>query len=103
MRPAKSNSRAKPLSRSRAFSSEVATGSREENASEQKDRAPFRFNRNGKGSGERQPTAPLREAALSLGRLGYPVADARLGDNDVRIARIGFDLLTKLTDIDAQI
>jgi dienelactone hydrolase len=34
----------------RAFSSEVDTGSREENASKQKGRAPFRFNRNGKGS-----------------------------------------------------
>jgi hypothetical protein len=34
-----------------AFSSEVDTGSREENASKQKSRAPFRFNRNGKGSG----------------------------------------------------
>jgi peptide/nickel transport system permease protein len=33
-----------------AFSSEVGTGSREENASKQKIRAPFRFNRNGKGS-----------------------------------------------------
>jgi NitT/TauT family transport system ATP-binding protein len=36
--------------RVRAFSSEVATGSREENASKYGDRAPFRFNRNGKGS-----------------------------------------------------
>jgi 2-dehydro-3-deoxygalactonokinase len=35
----------------RAFSSEVDTGSREENASKQKGGAPFRFNRNGKGSG----------------------------------------------------
>jgi hypothetical protein len=34
----------------RAFSSEVDTGSREENASKQKPRAPFRFHRNGKGS-----------------------------------------------------
>src|ERR1700674_4404780 len=34
----------------RAFSSEVGTGSREENASNQESRAPFRFNRNGKGS-----------------------------------------------------
>src|SRR5258708_5999165 len=34
----------------RAFSSEVGTGSREENALKQKTRAPFRFNRNGKGS-----------------------------------------------------
>src|SRR6185312_8692715 len=33
-----------------AFSSEVETGSREENASKQESRAPFRFNRNGKGS-----------------------------------------------------
>jgi cobaltochelatase CobN len=35
----------------RAFSSEVDAGSREENASEQKHRAPLRFDRNGKGSG----------------------------------------------------
>jgi hypothetical protein len=35
----------------RAFSSEVGTGSREENASKQKTRAPFRFHRNGNGSG----------------------------------------------------
>jgi hypothetical protein len=34
----------------RAFSSEVDTGSREENASKQESRAPFRFHRNGKGS-----------------------------------------------------
>ena len=34
----------------RAFSSEVDTGSREENASTQESRAPFRFHRNGKGS-----------------------------------------------------
>jgi hypothetical protein len=38
------------LCETRAFSSEVDTGSREENASKQKDRAPFRFHRNGKGS-----------------------------------------------------
>jgi branched-chain amino acid transport system permease protein len=36
---------------SKAFSSEVETGSRQENASKQESRAPFRFNRNGKGSG----------------------------------------------------
>src|ERR1700733_4315101 len=34
----------------RAFSSEVDTGSREENASKQESRAPFRFYRNGEGS-----------------------------------------------------
>src|SRR5579863_3998116 len=34
----------------KAFSSEVKTGSRQENASNQQSRAPFRFNRNGKGS-----------------------------------------------------
>jgi Protein of unknown function (DUF3225) len=34
----------------RAFSSEVGTGSREESASNQKTRAPFRFHRNGTGS-----------------------------------------------------
>jgi ParB-like chromosome segregation protein Spo0J len=35
-----------------AFSSEVDTGSREENASRQKTGAPIRFPRSGKGSGE---------------------------------------------------
>ena len=39
-----------PPRRSRAFSSEVGTGSRQENASKQKTRAPFRFHRNGIGS-----------------------------------------------------
>jgi hypothetical protein len=39
----------------RAFSSEVETGSRQENASNQESRAPFRFNRNGKGSGVPNP------------------------------------------------
>jgi len=34
----------------RAFSSEVEAGSRQENASNQESRAPFRFNRNGEGS-----------------------------------------------------
>src|SRR3984885_10526036 len=34
----------------RAFSSEVDTGSREENASNKEVEPPFRFNRNGKGS-----------------------------------------------------
>jgi hypothetical protein len=38
----------------RAFSSEVATGSRQENASDQESRAPFRFHRNGKGSSQHQ-------------------------------------------------
>jgi phosphoenolpyruvate-protein phosphotransferase (PTS system enzyme I) len=36
---------------SRAFSSEMETGSRQENASNQESSAPFRFYRNGKGSG----------------------------------------------------
>src|SRR5450759_2071716 len=36
--------------KTKAFSSEVETGSRQENASNQESRAPFRFNRNGKGS-----------------------------------------------------
>jgi Flp pilus assembly protein TadG len=46
--------------RPRAFSSEVDTGSRRENATKQRIRAPFRLNRNGKGSsamrGERGAT-----------------------------------------------
>jgi ribosomal protein S18 acetylase RimI-like enzyme len=38
------------IGETRAFSSEVDPGSRQENASKQETRAPFRFNRNGKGS-----------------------------------------------------
>jgi hypothetical protein len=34
----------------RAFSSELDTGSRQENASNKEPRAPFRIHRNGKGS-----------------------------------------------------
>src|SRR4030088_3090854 len=41
----------------RAFSSEVDSGSRKENASKQETRVPFRFNRNGKALG-REPVAP---------------------------------------------
>jgi tungstate transport system ATP-binding protein len=37
---------------SKAFSSEVETGSRQENASNQESGAPFRFNRNGNGSSD---------------------------------------------------
>jgi hypothetical protein len=37
-----------------AFSNEVATGSREENASNKGGERPFRFNRNGKGSTQSQ-------------------------------------------------
>jgi len=40
----------------RAFSSEVGPGSRKENASKQEARAPFGFNRNGKGSSLRPAT-----------------------------------------------
>src|SRR6195952_4926459 len=39
----------------KAFSSEVDTGSRQENASNQESRAPFRCNRNGKGSSAAVP------------------------------------------------
>jgi hypothetical protein len=41
------------LRRIKAFSSEVETGSRQENASEQESRAPLRFDRSGKGSRQR--------------------------------------------------
>jgi hypothetical protein len=45
--------------RGKAFSSEVETGSRQENASKQESRAPFRFHRNGKGSGAGTPDPRL--------------------------------------------
>ncbi|QOZ20301.1 hypothetical protein XI02_38755 [Bradyrhizobium sp. CCBAU 21365] len=44
----------------RAFSSEVDTGSREENASKQESRAPFRFHRNGKSSSSAGAGWPCR-------------------------------------------
>src|SRR5207248_10264752 len=47
----------------RAFSSEVDAGSREENASKQEDRAPFRFNRNGKGSRDSVWVMPVSQRA----------------------------------------
>jgi catechol 2,3-dioxygenase-like lactoylglutathione lyase family enzyme len=50
----------------RAFSSEVGTGSREENASKQKTRAPFRFHRNGKGSRSTGYSADFRPLMPSL-------------------------------------
>ena len=61
----------------RAFSSEVETGSRQENASNQQSGAPFQFNRNGKGSDvaagvvggaigpQRHRTAPFRGDAYA--------------------------------------
>jgi flagellar L-ring protein FlgH len=46
-------SRSSNSSNTTAFSSEVDTGSRQENASNRESRAPFRFHRNRKGSGSR--------------------------------------------------
>jgi hypothetical protein len=48
----------------RAFSSEVDPGSRQENASNQESRAPFRFYRNGKGS--RRDRRPHRASPCKL-------------------------------------
>jgi len=75
----------------RAFSSEVATGSRQENASNEESRAPFRFYRNGKGSvaraklrGDRRTAAckpryrlARYAAGICLLLLGSAAADAR--------------------------
>jgi len=66
--------------RSRAFSSEVETGSRKENASNQESRAPFRFNRNGNGSSprfSRRLAAPLAAASLVIACLIGPTAAAQ--------------------------
>ena len=49
----------------RAFSSEVGPGSRQENASKQESGAPFRFNRNGNGSGH-----PFTIFDTAIGRCG---------------------------------
>src|SRR4051794_6082916 len=47
-----------PRKSAREFSSEVETGSRQENASKQKSRVPLRFHRNGNGSSQTAVTAP---------------------------------------------
>jgi heme oxygenase (biliverdin-IX-beta and delta-forming) len=57
----------------RAFSSEVDTDSREENASKQESRAPFRFDRNGKGS-----SLDIHTRAEALGAL-YVLEGSSLG------------------------
>src|SRR6267142_5062147 len=76
----------------RAFSSEVEAGSRQENASNQESRAPFRFYRNGKGAsndGGRErwvrqyPHVPADCEDISLQgnppepRIGFPATKAR--------------------------
>jgi hypothetical protein len=48
----------------RAFSSEVDTGSRQENASNIETELPFRFNRNGRGSGKQERIGWLRFVRL---------------------------------------
>jgi hypothetical protein len=53
-----------------AFSGEVDTGSREENASKQESRAPFRFSRNGKGSSAQAHARPRRFLSACLARQG---------------------------------
>src|SRR6202140_5353518 len=61
----------------KAFSSEVGTGSREKNASNQESRAPFRFNRNGKGS--RAPLArriARRACAFAIALAAIAAGDA---------------------------
>src|SRR5258708_30387259 len=58
--------RALPIgsARSGAFSSEVDTGSRQENASNLESRAPFRFHRNGNGSSRGRHRPRYQPAAL---------------------------------------
>ncbi|THD54798.1 MAG: hypothetical protein E8A46_07970 [Bradyrhizobium sp.] len=76
------------LSQSKAFSSEVETGSRRENASNQESRAPFRFNRNGKGSRITSRTGPAVrpgiEANIPACRGGSP----KVNEKDVIILAI---------------
>jgi mono/diheme cytochrome c family protein len=82
----------------RAFSSEVATGSRQENASNQESRAPFRFNRNGKGSRRAIFIASLLLAMLtdaSLAEtpsLGKPIDEAAIAAWDISILPDGTGL-----------
>jgi hypothetical protein len=59
----------------RAFSSEVETGSRKENASNQESRAPFRSYRNGKGSSGKGARNPgWSREGFAMARLAIPIA-----------------------------
>src|ERR1700722_18642843 len=73
-------------SRSKAFSGEVGTGSRRENASNQASRDPFQFNRNGNGSRVFWIRSDLRDRRLarrfSRGRLDFSSPSLPRLDND---------------------
>jgi hypothetical protein len=61
----------------RVFSSEVETGSRQENASNRESGAPFRFNRNGNGSSRRVLAGAV---AAALQRVSLTLASLSKGD-----------------------
>src|SRR6185503_5532519 len=62
----------------RAFSSEVGTGSRQENASNQESRALFRFHRNGNGSSRLRFAAyAATSGSLNIYPIAVPTADRR--------------------------
>src|SRR2546428_1769973 len=63
----------------RSFSSEVETGSRQENASNQESRAPFRFHRNGKGSSGPIPRRGFIGGTLLAGLGGKALAQGFAG------------------------
>jgi hypothetical protein len=86
---------------SRAFSSEVDSGSRKENASKQEARAPFRFDRNGKSSshnhfllGGRMPSRSRLDEFIAVVESGdhagaierYYTEDASMQENAARRA-----------------
>src|SRR5580700_3740822 len=74
------------LTGARAFSSEVDTGSREENASKQESRAPFRFYRNGKGHFAPDNAIAGRPGLRDNGNGG--VTNERRGSTDAAADRI---------------
>ncbi|WP_312015684.1 HupE/UreJ family protein [Bradyrhizobium liaoningense] len=85
-----------------AFSSEVDTGSRQENASRQESRAPFRYHRNGKGSSSKSGQLGLTSkwpwiVAFSFGLLhglGFASAltDIGLPHGDIPLALLSFNV-----------
>jgi RimJ/RimL family protein N-acetyltransferase len=66
----------------RAFSSEVDSGSREENASKQESGAPFRFNRNGNGLQQQRGATVAQLSGPQIRRL--EISDAALF-RDIRL------------------
>ena len=94
--------------RTRAFSSEVGAGSRQESASKQESRAPFRFKRNGKDSTRRrrsQAGFTLVEILVVITIIGLIMALVGprvlnyLGESKAKAAKIQIESFSSALDL----